>query len=114
MAIDLTGSAVHTANGTIAINLAPAAKAKGGITFQAGLGAGVTAGVVTLMARLGANAAKTAIASITLPVPAGQLNAGSNTDMVDIDAQLPLTFDSVVTGFTGAGNLHVDLEGLGL
>ncbi len=114
MATDLTGSATHTANGTLVINLAPAAKAKGGLTFQAGLGAGVNSAVVTLMARLGAGAAKTAIASITLPVPAGQLNAGASTDMVDIDAQLPLTFDSVVTGFTGAGNVFVDLEGLGL
>ena len=112
MATDLTAQAVHTANGTLTTNLA--AKPKGGVTIQAGLGAGVTAAVVTIQGRIGASATKTTIAVITLPAPAGQANAGSPTDMVDIDAQLGLSFDSVVTGFAGAGNLFVDYEGLGL
>ena len=112
MATDLTGQAVHTGNSTVTTVLA--AKPKGGVTIQAGLGAGVTAATVTIKHRVGASADKTTIAIITLPAPAGQANAGATTDLVDIDAQLGASFDSVVTGFVGAGNVFVDYEGLGL
>ncbi|MBE7419851.1 MAG: hypothetical protein HS128_19265 [Ideonella sp.] len=87
---------------------------EGGASAQVALSGGAGGGAAVVRLRVGnIVGTKEDIATFTLPVPAGEPNAGSLHDI----AVIPATFDEwdwVVDSLTGGGALALALVGLGV